>query len=99
MVSCPSRAFYVRKRWDGERLYLIHLTTLVAIDHFSEAVWDLLDGTRGVDEITAALNERFPQLEASVCLALVALNIMVFEQSYFLQSSTGDGDESRSRVP
>jgi hypothetical protein len=56
----PSRAFYVRKRWDGSRICLIHLTDLVELDVVGEAAWDLADGSRTVMELIAEVGKLYP---------------------------------------
>ncbi|WP_437528601.1 PqqD family peptide modification chaperone [Sorangium sp. So ce726] len=78
------RAFYVRKRWDGEAVYLIHLTEVLRIDAFSERVWDRLDGVTSVEEIGAALASDFPELDDATISALVAHNLITFEARGFL---------------
>jgi hypothetical protein len=87
------RAFYVRKRFDGDGLYLIHLTTIVRIGEFGEIVWDSLNGVNSIDEIAEILSLRLPQLDPIACAALVGHTLIVFEQHGFLQPAPGSDQQ------
>jgi hypothetical protein len=81
------KAFWVRKRWDGARVFLIHLTQIVEIDNFSEAAWDRLDGTASATEIVDHLTRLFPNVAADTVEALFAHNVLLFERVGFLADS------------
>lgn len=79
------RAYSVRKRWDGRRVYLIHLTDILEIDVLSEAVWDRLDGEHTVDMIVREIASSFQQFGIVELEAVVSANILNFEQCGFLE--------------
>lgn len=85
VIGLPKQACYVRKRWDGQTLSLIHLTRIVNISAFTEAVWDCLDGSRDLEAIGASVAARFPGLDPSLCEALIAQNIVRLAEQQLLE--------------
>ncbi|MGZ2744886.1 hypothetical protein [Burkholderia stagnalis] len=85
LTARPQRAFYVRKRWDGDGVYLIHLTAIIRIEKFEEAVWDRLDGESELGEVMAGLSSLFSDISPFVLDALVARCIIRFAEYGFLQ--------------
>ncbi|NVD73481.1 hypothetical protein HUX88_23500 [Duganella sp. BJB1802] len=76
----------MRKRWDGESVYLIHLTHLLKIDAFSEAVWDKLDGRHTLEEIITSISSLFPDYQLYEVEAFVSANIINFHEAGFVDS-------------
>jgi len=85
LIGLPKQAFFVRKRWDGQRLSLIHLTRIVDISPFTEAVWDCMDGVRDLDAIGGCVAAFFPDLDPNLREALVAQNIVQFAEQQLLE--------------
>jgi hypothetical protein len=92
-IGIPKRAFYVRKRWDGGGVYLVHLTDIVQIDSFTEAVWDRLDGNTDFDEITLHITNKFPEIDPIVIEAMISQIIIFFANRNYLQLNRGTFEE------
>ncbi|MBF0307489.1 MAG: PqqD family protein [Alphaproteobacteria bacterium] len=85
-IGVPARAYFVRKRWDGGGAHLVHLTEIVRLDAFAEAVWDQLDGRSDLDAIGDRIATIFPAIEAELRDALIAHHIAAFAQRGLLDT-------------
>lgn len=85
----------MRKRWDGQDVYLIHLTHSLKIDHFSEAVWDKLDGAHTFEKIVGDIALLYPEYESVEVGALVSANIINFYNAGYIEAGekTNTSDE------
>lgn len=84
------KAFYVRKRKAGGETFLIFLTTIYAIDEFSETLWELCTEERAIGELVREMTERYTALDPLRCLSLVAHNVVVLLECRMLAIASSD---------